>query len=76
MKTLIILFGLLISSTGFTQGNGELRGQITDKETGEPLAFVKVPSCNYSYERSYSQFRNYAGLTMSTLILNNCKLID
>jgi Ca-activated chloride channel family protein len=42
MKALIILFGLLISTIGFTQAKGELRGQIIDKETGEPLAFVKV----------------------------------
>ena len=42
MKALIILFGLLISTIGFAQAKGELRGQIIDKETGEPLAFVKV----------------------------------
>lgn len=42
MKALIIFLSLFISATSFSQNLGMLKGNITDKETGEPLPFVRI----------------------------------
>lgn len=42
MKTFVTCFGILLASLAFAQGTGEIKGVITDGNSGEPMPFAKV----------------------------------